>query len=149
MPETKVNSWFKKIGNFMLIFSFASVLWGGIAYMMEPRIEDFIMDVVNKNKGTSTRSDLAEEMGIKKKDVCEELGEMYKDSKHRHDAQDSILTQWIPYLIDETKWISVGFFVKADDAEVVKFHHWNGRDYDAWDDDQGWFYVKNGFKYYP
>jgi len=148
MPESKGTSWFKRIGNFMLVFSFASILWGGIVYMMEPRIEDYIMNVVDKNKGTSTRVDLANEMGVEIKDVCEEIGDMYKESMHHHNSQDSILTIWIPYLQEETKWTSVGYFVSIDDDEVVKFHHWDGRDYDAWKDDQGWFYVKGGFKYY-
>ena len=148
MPETKANKWLGRIGNFMAVFAFASVIWGGLAYLMEPRIEDYIMEVVDKNKGTSTRADLALEMGVKKDDVCEELGEMYKDNSHRHDAQDKILNLWIPYLEREVEWRAVGYFVNIAEPDVVKFHHWDGRDYDAWKDEQGWFYIKGGYKYY-
>lgn len=148
MPESKTTSWLKRIGNFMLVFSFASVIWGGIAYMMEPRIEEFIMSVIEVNKGESTKSGLAREMKVDKGLVIRELGKMYRDSKHRHDAEDAILDTWIPYLEHETQWHSVGYFVSIDDPKVVKFHHWDGRDYDAWKDEQGWFYVKDGYKYY-
>lgn len=147
MPETEKN-WKSKVGNIMLIFSFTSLMWGGIAYLMEPHAEKFIMDVVNENKGESTKTGLSREMKVDKTDVIKELGKMYRDSKHRHDAQDSILTKWIPYLLEETRWMAVGYFVSIDDPELVKFHHWNGRNYDAWKDDQGWYYVKGGFKHY-
>lgn len=149
MPENKENKWLSRIGNVLLVFSFTSVMWGGIGYLMEPRAEDFIMYVVNKYKGESTKVILGKEMKVDKTKALPELGKMYRENKHRHDAEDSILNKWIPYLQKETEWKQVGFFVNVDDPDVVKFHHWDGRDYDAWSDDQGWFYVKSGYKYYP
>jgi hypothetical protein len=115
-----------------LLVSFSTILTF-VGWLMYPHISNYVMGIVDANKGTSTRSDLAKEMGIEKEDVCEEIGEMYKDNSHR---------------TEESRWINVGYFVNIEDDEVVKFHHWNGRNYDAWKDDQGWFYIKGGYKYY-
>ena len=148
MEKTKAHKMAVFIGWLSaLLVSFTTILTF-VGWLMYPHISKYVMTIVNENKGTSTRADLAKEMGIEKEDVCEELAGMYKDNAHRHDAQDEILNAWIPYLEEEVEWRSVGYFVSIEDTDVTKFRHWDGRDYDAWKDDQGWFYIKGGYKYY-
>ncbi len=153
--ETK-TMWQKfRVNALMLagLFTALSLLSGVAAWLFQDKIDDYIMYVVETNKGESTKAMLAEEMStsehiVKKEDVCEELGEMYLESMHQHDQQNAILDIWIPYLKQETQWRIVGYFVNIEDPDIVKFHHWDGRNYDAWKDDQGWFYIKGGYKYY-
>lgn len=149
MPESKGTMWFKRIGNFMLAFSFISLIWGGIAYMMEPRIEEFIMSVVDENKGSSTRADLAIEMDVKKKDVCEEIGEMYRNFNTAEENIDLFNETWIPYLEAEKTFFHVGFFVKViEDEFEMWYKDFDGKEYRAWHDHDGWFYQKQGYKIY-
>jgi len=153
MEKTKAQ----KVGTFFAYLSglLASlgVIISFLGWLFYPHIEDAIMDIVEKNKGESTKTLLSKEMStpdyvVPAEDVCEELGDMFKDNKHRHDAQDAILDLWIPYLEEEIKWRAVGYFVDPNRPDVVKFRHWDGRNYDAWSDEQGWFYIKGGYKYY-
>ena len=148
MEKTKAQ----KIGGFFAylaaLLSAMGVIFSFVGWLAYPHIEKAVMEIVDNNKGTSTRADLAEEMGVKKKDVCEELGIMFKSNSHRHAAEDMILDTWIPYLEAETEWRAIGYYVNIHDSELVKFRHWDGRDYDAWKDTQGWFYTKGGYNYY-
>lgn len=151
MPENenKGAKALKWIGNIMAVSAFLSVVWGGIAWVMEPHIETFIMTVVQENKGSSTRGDLAEEMNVKKEIVVMEIGKMYRDFK---DAQQNIQdfnNTWIPYLENEKTFFHVGFFVKVIEGEFEMWYKdFDGKEYRAWHDHDGWFYQKQGYKIY-
>lgn len=153
MPESKIQKGAAFIGWLSALLASFSAIITFVGWLMMPHVETFIMKVVDKNKGRSTKELLAEEMSTKgdrveKDDVCEELGQMYIEMKTRHYAEDTLLQRWIPFLIEENKWTNVGYFVKKDDPETTVFRHWNGRSYSAWKDEQGWFYVRGGHKYY-
>ena len=149
MPESKGNIWLKRIGNFMLISAFLSLVWGGVAFLGKHHLDRYIMDVVKENKGPSTKAGLAEEMGIEKEDVCEEIGTMYVDFKDAQENIESFNKTWIPYLENEKTFYHVGFFVKVLDHELEMWYKdFDGKEYRAWHDHDGWFYQKQGYKIY-
>lgn len=113
---------------------FSLVLW-----MSYPHIESAILDIVESHKGRSTKEMLGEEMNIHKDDVCEQIGVMYSDYLKLKDGTSEM---------ESPLWLSVGYYVLKDDREDVKFLHWDGKTYDAWEDERGWYFVKEGYKYY-
>jgi hypothetical protein len=149
MPENKDNKYLKWIGNIMAVSAFVSLVWGGLVILLEPHIETFIMSVVDKNKGSSTRGDLAKEMGIDKDDVCEEIGTMYIDFKSAQENIETFNQTWIPYLEGEKAFFYVGFFVRIVDGEFEMWYKdFDSKEYRAWSDEAGWFYQKQGYKFY-
>jgi hypothetical protein len=150
MPENKENKWLKWIGNIMAISAFLTFIWGGIGYLFEPRIESFIMHVVDKNKGSSTRGDLAEEMDVRKEFVAIEIGTMYRDFKQAQENIELFNNTWIPFLENEKTFYYIGFFVDISNPNnpKVKYRDIDGEVLPCWHDDQGWYFMKQGYKYY-
>jgi hypothetical protein len=131
----------------MAVFTFASVLWGALIYMFEPHIETFIMGVVKENKGASTREDLSKEMEVRKSFVTYEIGKMYKDFKETQKNITAFNDTWIPHLEKEKNFYYVGFFYDLVE-EKVKYKDFDGDILPCWHDDQGWYYMKQGYKFY-
>jgi hypothetical protein len=147
MDENKGNKVLKWMGNIMAVSAFLSLIWGGIGYLMEPHIEDFIMNVVEANKGTSTRGDLAKEMDVRKELVTIEIGNMYRDFKTAQKNIELFNETWIPYLENEKLFYYVGFFYDITE-EKVKYRDFDGDILACWHDEGGWYYMKQGYKYY-
>jgi hypothetical protein len=133
----------------MLIAGLTSAIWAGAVVIFEPHIETFIMDVINKNKGASTRGDLAKHSGLEKSQVAREFGKMYKDFKETQENIDLFNKTWIPHLENEKTFFYVGFFVKTVNNEPEMWYKdFDAKEYPAWHDEGGWFYQKQGYKYY-
>lgn len=149
MPEneTKGNKALRYIGNIMAVSAFISLIWGGVVWLMEPHIETFVMYVVDKNKGSSTRNDLAEEMGVRKEFVAIEIGTMYKDFKESQENIELFNDTWIPYLENEKLFYYIGFFYDIEE-EKVKYRDFDGDVLPCWRDEGGWYYMKEGYKFY-
>lgn len=137
-----------------LLASFSAILTFA-GWLFYPHVSDFVMGIIDERKGASTKELLAKEMStskyvVKKDDVCEKLGEMYKESLHRHESEDKILDKWIPYLQDKSEWRVVGYFVSVDDSSIIEYHHSNGRILEAYKEtDTGKLYhYYRGIKYY-
>lgn len=145
--------WYKWL---LIVFSISTATSGLLAtggWLFREKIQNYIISTVESNKDDSVEAKLAEKMfkgepEFKESDVCWKIGKLYRDFYSSEKAESDILNVWIPYLENQKNWMPVGYFVKVSDPSIVKFHHWDGRDYDAWSDDIGWFYVKNGLKYY-
>ena len=145
MPEeSKRNKYLKWIGNIMAVSAFISLIWGGFVWLMEPHIETFVMYVVDKNKGSSTRNDLAEEMNVRKEFVTIELGKMYKDFKKSQENIELFNDTWIPYLEEEKLFFYIGFFYDIEE-EKVKYRDFDGDVLPCWHDEEGWYYMKQGY----
>ena len=147
MPESKGNKALRYIGNIMAVSAFISLIWGGFVWLMEPHIETFVMYVVDKNKGSSTRGDLAEEMDVRKEFVAIEIGTMYKDFKKSQENIELFNDTWIPYLENEKLFFYIGFFYDIEE-EKVKYRDFDGDILPCWNDEGGWYYMKQGYKYY-
>lgn len=153
MANSEKTPWYKWI---LIVASISTATTGILAtagWLFREKIQNYIISTVDDNKSQSVEAKLAEKMfkhepEFKEADVCWKIGKLYRDFYNSEQGKSDILNKWVPYLEQETKWRYVGYFVSMEDPSIVKFHHWDGRDYDAWQDETGWFYVKGGFKYY-
>ncbi len=148
MPETKTNRVLSWMGMALTVSAFTSTIIGGLIWMFEPHIETFIIDVIEKKK-PSTRAELSKEMAVRPELVTIELGKMYK-GYHETEANIKAFNQtWIPHLEKEKVQFHVGFFVSIEeDKDKVKYRDFDGEIYPCWNDEQGWYYMKQGYKYY-
>lgn len=124
-------------------------------WLFQEKIVNFVVEIYNEQKAKepSFIVTMAEKMSkggeeVKPEDVCWKLAKAWREFNSKSEFENDLLEYWIPHLEHETEWHQVGYFVNMNDPTIVKFHHWDGRDYDAWSDEQGWFYVKGGFKFY-
>jgi len=127
-----------------------STIGAGTLWLFQEKIEDGIMEVVERHKGPSFRIDCSKKMDIDSEDVDNEIGWMYNMVIKLSSTDDSKGNKWIEYLEAESQWRAVGYFVSINDKGVIKYHHSNGRNYDAWTDlETGQlYYIKDGYRYY-
>lgn len=153
MTTESKTPWYKWIIIIASVAGATTTLLGAGAWLFREKIQNYIVSTVNESKDVSIESKLAEKMfqqepQFKDSDVCWKIGKLYRDFYSSKQMESDILNKWIPVLEQEVMWRPVGYFVNVTNPDIVKFHHWDGRDYDAWSDEIGWFYVKNGLKYY-
>jgi len=121
----------------------------GVIWLFAEKIDNHIMDVVEEQKGPSLRVDFSKKMDIDTEDVDNEIGWMYNTMIEMSTSKDDMAIKWAPHLEKELKWRAVGYFVNVADPTTVKYHHKNGKIYDAWTDENGLlYYIKDGYKYY-
>lgn len=147
MPDSKANKVLSWMGMALTVSAFTSTILGGAFYMFEPRFEDFVMNIIEKHKGPSTRAELSEEMDVRPELVTIEVGKMYKEFKETQKNIELFNETWIPHLEDEKTYFYVGFFVDIAE-DKVKFKDFDGEIYPAWHDHMGWYYMKEGYKFY-
>lgn len=132
-----------------LIAGTSAILTFGI-WLLNPHISSYIKSVVKEDIQDSFRKDLSLKMDIDQEDIEDEITWMYYsvlDMSTTHGTDDN---KWSGYLEEVIKWEPVGYFVSVEDKAVIKYHHQNGRNYDAWTEPATGmlYYIKDGFKYY-
>lgn len=147
MPETKSNKVMSFLGMALTVSAFTSTFLGGLLWVFEPHIEDAVMAIIEKHKGPSTRGELSEEMDVKPAFVTVEIGKMYKEFKQTKKNIEEFNNTWIPHLEQEKNFYYVGFFVDVVD-DKVKYKDFDGDILPCWHDEGGWYYMKQGYKFY-
>jgi hypothetical protein len=72
---------------------------------------------------------------------------MYKDFKEFQKNIIEFNDTWIPHLENEKTFYHVGFFVDLSD-EKIKYKDFDGSIYPCWHDEGGYYYMKEGYKFY-
>jgi hypothetical protein len=136
----------KKILNVAAIVSAVLAIEGGLSWAFKDNIITFIKEVAEEGR-PSTRKDLSAEMEVRPELVVIELGRMYKDFKTSQQNIEEFNNTWIPHLEKEKLFFHIGFFFDVEE-DKVKFKDFDGSILPCWHDEQGWYYMKEGYKYY-
>jgi hypothetical protein len=141
--ENKKTPWWKWILIVSSIFLAFETLIGGTGILAKPYLKDFIISVMEEQRGVSTKEAIADEWEIKKDKVITEFGHM------RLGYYDFIAfyNKWTPHLQQEAKWAKIGYYVNTADSTEIDYHHPNGKKYQGGTDFAGLYYVRNGYKY--
>ena len=156
MEKTKENTpWWKWLVVVGSVTTATTVILSASAWLFQEKIVNFIIDVYDEQqkKEIKFEVDMSSKMSkdgekINPEDVRWKLAKMFRDFNSKTQFENDLISKWIPHLESEVAWRKIGYFVDVNNPSIVKFHHWDGRDYDAWNDEQGWFYMKDGYKFY-
>jgi hypothetical protein len=138
-----VGQWIINVG---AIVGAVLAIEGGITYLFKGSIDNYIKKTAESDR-PSTRGDLSQEMEVRKELVVIELGKMYKEFKETQKNIETFNQTWIPYLESEKLFYYIGFFFDIEE-EKVKYRDFDGDVLPCWHDEAGWYYMKQGFKYY-
>jgi len=121
-----------------------------VVWLLYPHISTSILTIVDDHKETTLRSDLAVKLDLEEEEVDNEIAWMYGAILEFSSSYDGDNNKWGDYLEETSKWTPVGYFVSVEDKAVIKYHHQNGRNYDAWTEPATGqlYYIKDGYKYY-
>ena len=123
-----------------------------VIWLLYPHISTSILKIVNDNKETTLRSDLAVKLDLDEEEVDNKIEWMYNTvldlSIMDHGEGDD--NKFAEYLDKEIQWRAIGFYVSVADKGIIKYRHQNGRDYDAWIETETGrlYYIRDGYKYY-
>jgi len=139
----------QRLINISVILGAVIAIQGALSWVFKDKIDDYILSTATKDQ-PSTRTDLSKEMNIRKELVVIEIGNMYREFKDAQKNIQSFNETWIPYLEKEKLVFHVGFFADIDSKGNVKikYRDFDGEEYRSWHDEQGWYYMKQGYRFY-
>lgn len=153
MPHTKASKLLSWMGMALTVSAFTSMLLGGALWIFEPHIESFIEHVHHKIEKENEHicvdfeSKLGDEMGVRSELVTIEISDMFKEFDETKKNLKEFNKTWIPHLENEKRFFRVGYIVDLE-IRKVNFQHFDGHLYPAWSDINGWYYMKEGYKFY-
>jgi len=150
MEKTKSQKVLSFVGWLSALIAGTSAILTFIVWLFNPHITAYIKSVVKEDSNKTLRKELSIKMDIEEEEVDNEIAWMYGAILEFSSSYGGSNNKWEDYLEKTSKWTPVGYFVSVSDKAIIKYHHQNGRNYDAWTEpDTGMlYYIKDGFKYY-
>jgi len=150
MEKAKSQKVLSFVGWLSALIAGTSAILTFVVWLINPHIVAYIKSVVKDDNAKTLKKELSIKMDVEEEEVDNEIAWMYGAILEFSSSYDGDNNKWGDYLEETSKWTPVGYFVSVEDKAVIKYHHQNGRNYDAWTEpDTGLlYYIKDGFKYY-
>ena len=150
MEKTKSQKVLSFVGWLSALIAGTSAILTFVVWLINPHIVAYIKFVVKDDNAKTLKKELSIKMDIEEEEVDNEIAWMYGAILEFSSSYDGDKNKWGDYLEETTKWTPVGYFVSVEDKAVIKYHHQNGRNYDAWTETETGrlYYIRDGYKYY-
>jgi len=150
MEKTKSQKVLSFVGWLSALIAGTSAILTFVVWLINPHIVAYIKFVVKDDNAKTLKKELSIKMDIEEEEVDNEIAWMYGAILEFSSSYDGDKNKWGDYLEETSKWTPVGYFVSVEDKAVIKYHHQNGRSYDAWIEPATGqlYYIKDGYKYY-
>jgi len=150
MEKTKSQKVLSFVGWLSALIAGTSAILTFVVWLINPHIVAYIKFVVKDDNAKTLKKELSIKMDIEEEEVDNEIAWMYGAILEFSSSYDGDKNKWGDYLEETSKWTPVGYFVSVEDKAVIKYHHQNGRNYDAWTEPATGqlYYIKDGYKYY-
>ena len=150
MEKAKSQKVLSFVGWLSALIAGTSAILTFVVWLINPHIVAYIKFVVKDDNAKTLKKELSIKMDIEEEEVDNEIAWMYGAILEFSSSYDGDKNKWGDYLEETSKWTPVGYFVSVEDKAVIKYHHQNGRSYDAWIEPVTGqlYYIKDGYKYY-
>jgi hypothetical protein len=150
MEKAKSQKVLSFVGWLSALIAGTSAILTFVVWLINPHIVVYIKSVVKDDNAKTLKKELSIKMDVEEEEVDNEIAWMYGAILEFSSSYDGDNNKWGDYLEETSKWTPVGYFVSVEDKAVIKYHHQNGRNYDAWTEPATGqlYYIKDGFKYY-
>jgi hypothetical protein len=150
MEKAKSQKVLSFVGWLSALIAGTSAILTFVVWLINPHIVAYIKSVVKDDNAKTLKKELSIKMDVEEEEVDNEIAWMYGAILEFSSSHDGDNNKWGDYLEETSKWTPVGYFVSVEDKAVIKYHHQNGRNYDAWTEPATGqlYYIKDGFKYY-
>lgn len=150
MEKAKSQKVLSFVGWLSALIAGTSAILTFVVWLINPHIVAYIKSVVKDDNAKTLKKELSIKMDVEEEEVDNEIAWMYGAILEFSSSHDGDNNKWGDYLEETSKWTPVGYFVSVEDKAVIKYHHQNGRNYDAWTEPATGqlYYIKDGYKYY-